>query len=41
MAEQVGAMAKDVIAGIEKKLKPERSYIADYIGLMERAQSFL
>jgi ferredoxin-nitrate reductase len=41
MAEQVGELAKDVITGIEKKLKPERSHIADYIGLLDESEKRL
>jgi ferredoxin-nitrate reductase len=41
MAEQAGELAKGVITGLEKKLKPERSHIADYIGLLDESEKRL
>jgi ferredoxin-nitrate reductase len=41
MAEQAGELAKGVITGMEKKLKPERSHIADYIGLLDESEKRL
>ena len=41
MAEQAGELAKGVITGIEKTIKPERSHIADYIGLLDESEKRL
>jgi hypothetical protein len=41
MAEQAGELVKGVITGIEKKLKPGRSHIADYIGLLDESEKRL
>jgi anaerobic selenocysteine-containing dehydrogenase len=41
MAGQAGELAKDVITVIEKKLRPERSHIADYIGLLDESEKRL
>ena len=41
MAEKAGELAKGVITGMEKKLKPERSHIADYIGLLDESEKRL
>jgi ferredoxin-nitrate reductase len=40
-AQQVSELAKDVITGIDKMLKPERSHIADYIGLLDESEKRL
>ena len=41
MAEQAGELAKGVITGIEKAIKPERSHISDYIGLLDESEKRL
>jgi anaerobic selenocysteine-containing dehydrogenase len=41
MAEKVGEFAKGVAAGVEQKLKPERSHISDYIGLLDESEKRL
>jgi len=41
LAEQAGELAKGVIAGVEKKIKPERAHIADYIGLLDESEKRL
>src|SRR5436305_6543444 len=35
MAKQAGELAKGLISGVEKAIKPARSHIADYIGLLD------
>src|SRR3954451_11278000 len=41
MAERAGELAGGVITAVEKKLKPERSHIADYIGLLDESEKRL
>jgi ferredoxin-nitrate reductase len=41
MAEEAGELAKGLITRVEKKLKPERSHIADYIGLLDESEKRL
>jgi ferredoxin-nitrate reductase len=41
LAERVRELAKGVLTGVEKKLKPERSHIADYIGLLDESEKRL
>jgi ferredoxin-nitrate reductase len=41
LAEQVGELTKGVITGVEKKLKPERAHVADYIGLLDESEKRL
>jgi anaerobic selenocysteine-containing dehydrogenase len=41
LAEQAGELAQDVIAGVEKTVKPERAHLADYIGLLDESEKRL
>lgn len=41
LAERTGELAGGVIAAIEKRLKPERAHIADYIGLLDESEKRL
>jgi ferredoxin-nitrate reductase len=41
MAEQAGELATTLLSGIEKKLKPERAHLADYIGLLDESEKRL
>jgi ferredoxin-nitrate reductase len=41
MAERAGELAGGVITAIEQKLKPERSHIADYVGLLDESEKRL
>ncbi len=41
LAEEAGELATTVIAGIEKRLKPERAHLADYIGLLDESEKRL
>jgi formylmethanofuran dehydrogenase subunit D len=41
LAERTGELAGGVIAAIEKKIKPERSHIADYMGLLDESEKRL
>lgn len=41
LAEQAGELATTVITGVEKKLKPERAHLADYIGLLGESEKRL
>jgi ferredoxin-nitrate reductase len=41
MAEHAGELTKGVITGIEKTITPERSHIADYIGLLDESEKRL
>jgi anaerobic selenocysteine-containing dehydrogenase len=41
LAERAGELAKGVIAGVEKKLKPQRAHLADYIGLLDASEKRL
>lgn len=38
---RVGEAAKGIIAGVEEMLKPERSHLADYIGLLDESEKRL
>jgi len=41
LAQQAGELAGDVITAIEQKIKPERSHISDYIGLLDESEKRL
>jgi hypothetical protein len=41
MKERVGEIAKGVVAAVEERLKPQRSHIADYIGLLDESEKRL
>src|SRR5947199_251363 len=41
LAERTGELAASVIAAIEQKIKPERSHIADYVGLLDESEKRL
>ena len=41
MAERAGELVKGAIAGLEEKLKPQRSHIADYVGLLDESEKRL
>src|SRR4051812_17635176 len=41
MAQRAGELAGGVITAIEQKLKPERSHIADYVGLLDESEKRL
>ena len=41
LAEQASELAKDVISGVEKAIKPERAHLADYIGLLDESEKRL
>src|SRR3954452_1804261 len=41
MAEQASELVKGVVAGLEEKLKPQRSHIADYVGLLDESEKRL
>jgi ferredoxin-nitrate reductase len=41
LAERTSELAGGVIAAIEKKIKPERSHIADYVGLLDESEKRL
>jgi hypothetical protein len=41
MAEQASELAQNVIAGVERRIKPERAHLADYIGLLDESEKRL
>ena len=41
MAERAGEIVKGVVAGVEERLKPQRSHIADYVGLLDESEKRL
>lgn len=41
MAGRAGELAKGVVASLEEKLKPQRSHIADYVGLLDESEKRL
>src|SRR3954465_13649950 len=41
MAERAGELVKGVVAGLEERLKPQRSHIADYVGLLDESEKRL
>jgi anaerobic selenocysteine-containing dehydrogenase len=41
LAQQAGELAGGLIMAIEQKIKPERSHIADYIGLLDESEKRL
>jgi formylmethanofuran dehydrogenase subunit D len=41
LADQAGELAQDVIAGVEKTVKPERAHLADYINLLDESEKRL
>jgi hypothetical protein len=41
LAGQASELAQDVIAGVEKRIKPERAHLADYIGLLDESEKRL
>ena len=41
LGEQAGELVQSVIAGVEKKLRPERAHLADYIGLLDESEKRL
>jgi len=41
MGEQASELVKGVVAGLEEKLKPQRSHIADYVGLLDESEKRL
>jgi hypothetical protein len=41
LAEQTSELAQNVIAGVEKRIRPERTHLADYIGLLDESEKRL
>jgi hypothetical protein len=41
LAEQAGELVTTAIVDVEKKLKPERAHLADYIGLLDESEKRL
>jgi ferredoxin-nitrate reductase len=40
-SERIGELASNAVADVEQKLKPDRSHIADYIGLLDKSEKRL
>ena len=41
MAARAGELVKGVVTGLEETLKPQRSHIADYVGLLDESEKRL